>query len=257
MDETIKYFNTSIDDVTCTIAFKFRQRSPDLVIFLHGLGCAMHSFDMAFESPYLRDLSLLSMDFPGFGASSRPERFPYTLKSHAQAIENLLAIYPSHRHHIVAHSMGAAIALLLPENRLKHITTFVNIEGNLIREDCGLISRNSSDVSFETFVKHHFKRTKNPLWNTEYRNFSLDAASPWAFYKSAKSLVYWSESGKLLKIFTALKCRKAYVYGDKNKEAPVLATLEDLEKIPVAGCGHFVMNDNPDHFYRILGQLIG
>ena len=257
MDETIKYFNTSIDDVTCTIAFRFRQRSPDLIIFLHGLGCSMHSFDMAFESAHLEDFSLLSMDFPGFGASSKPERFPYTLQSHAKTIENLLAIYPSHRHHIVAHSMGAAIALLLPEKRLKQITTFTNIEGNLIEEDCGLISRHSSDVSFETFVKHHFKRTKNPLWNTELRKFSLDDASPMAFYKSAKSLVSWSESGKLLKIFTALKCRKTYVYGEKNKRAPVLAALEGVEKIPVPGCGHFVMNDNPEHFCRILGQLIG
>ncbi|MBU0991488.1 MAG: alpha/beta hydrolase [Proteobacteria bacterium] len=256
MDTTVKYFNTSIDDATCNIAFRFRHVSKDLIVFLHGLGCSMKSFDMAFDAKMLDGFSILSLDFLGFGKSSRADHLSYSLESHAEGIEHLLAIYPDYRRHIVAHSMGGAIGLLLSENVLKSITTFINIEGNLIRDDCGLISRESSRVSFETFATNLYKKTRNPIWNTDYRLFSLESASPLAFYKSAKSLVSWSDSGKLLKKFQNLKCRKAYVYGAKNSNARVLKKLDGIQTLGISGSGHFAMNDNAPEFYEKIAQLI-
>ena len=37
--------------------------------------------------------------------------------------------------------------------------------------------------------------------------------------------------------------------------ACVCAQLESIEKIPIAGSGHFMKNDNPDEFYRRLASL--
>jgi pimeloyl-ACP methyl ester carboxylesterase len=130
------------------------------------------------------------------------------------------------------------------------------VEGNLIGEDCGLISREVARMPYDRFEKELFAfiKTRLPAGSRPY--FALDRASPLAFYRSSVSLVAWSDSGQLLKRFKSLTCGKAYLYGERSAMRATLEKLGSVKKIKIPGCGHFPMHENPERFYSELYEFV-
>lgn len=237
------------------IACRTRSSSSDLAVFIHGLGCSKDSFRLAFERPELRDFSLLSFDLPGFGHSSKPEDFSYALEELALVSQAVLKKHRKPRFHVVAHSMGGAVGLLLAGGISNQLISFINIEGNLTRDDCGLLSRRASGLSFESFLQDpSFNRLhRSEKYN---RHLALPQSLPLALYRSARSLCAWSDGGDLLRLFSGLRCRKAYVHGAESHAPAALAPLDGVEILAIPDSGHFPMNENPDAFYPLLGKLL-
>lgn len=225
-----------------------------MVLFLHGLGCSSDSFRNLFDKSYFPGKSLLLIDFMGFGSSAKPEGFPYTMESQAKAVEEVLSLFPGMKIHIAAHSMGGAIALLLSEKSFEQVLSFTNIEGNLIAEDCGILSRGIADLPYEKYVAGLYKRQIKEF--DSHPQLRFDMTTPFVLHRSAVSLVEWSGSGKLLDKFLNLKCRKSYFYGEENSSMPVLDRMAGIEKVMISSAGHGMMTDNPDQFYTLLSQFI-
>lgn len=238
------------------ISVKYRVVSDDLVILIHGLACTKESFDDVWNHPDSSRFSLLAFDLPGFGLSSKPATFSYSMEDHAAVCDAVITLFPHRRYHIVAHSMGGAIGLLLSRKLLTSAISFVNIEGNLISEDCGLISRETISVPYEHFEKKLFPDFRSRFGDKNIFGFSIDTASPQAFYQSAQSLVAWSDSGYLMERFKSLTCKKAYVYGHRNSGMEVLSELGDIPLIEIGDSGHFMMVDNPREFYEKIFSSI-
>lgn len=238
------------------ISVCYRSASQDLIFFLHGLGCSKNSFSKAWDDNSCKEYSLLSIDLPGFGDSARPDNFSYSMEDHAKVCESVLRHFPEKRLHVVGHSMGAAIGLLLSDDFLGSAVSFVNIEGNLISEDCGFISRKAAGIPYNIFQKKIFPALQSRFESEKNRYFSLDTTSTSAFYRSSKSLVAWSDSKKLLGKFKNLTCRKAYFYGEQNTGMKILEDLDDIEKIMISKSGHFPMNDNPGELYSRLYEFL-
>jgi len=152
--------------------------------------------------------------------------------------------------------MGGAIGLLLPSALLNSALTFANLEGNLIGKDCGIVSRKTISVSFQKFENELLPDLRALSKSLGEGRFFLDSALPLGFYKSAESLVRWSDSGDLLSRFKNLRCKKSYFYGEKNSDLDVLHRLNTIEKIMIGRSGHFMMNDNPDEFYTCLRRFL-
>lgn len=237
---------------TYEIASWRRDSGADLIFFIHGLGCSHKSFQAAFSEEALTRFSLVAIDLIGFGASDKPNDFSYDIEDHARICGALLEQLRFDRLHVVAHSMGGAIALLLSSNRL---SSFCNIEGNLTAGDC-VFSKKVRDVSLPEFESALLPRFKAAGWA---RHADLESISPVAFYRSARSLVEWSYSGKLLERFVQLPCRKSYFCGTKE---PPEQTIRELARqtlqppIYVPASGHFVMNENPAAFYSRLTTFL-
>ena len=244
------------------ISIKFKEGSGNLIIFVHGLGCAKESFDDLWDFTGLfKDFSLLTFDLPGFGDSSRPTDFSYTMQDQAEICKALLDTLKPEKVHIVAHSMGGAIGLLLAEKAREKTASFINIEGNLISEDSGPLSRKPMRVSFEEFEKRVLNELKSFVGRSRDRSSQLwlrwyEKSDVLAYHRSSLSLVEWSDSGNLLKKFEGLKINKAYVYGEKNSRLKVLDTLQKIRKISISKSGHFPMIDNPEEFYSILYEVL-
>jgi Alpha/beta hydrolase family len=98
------------------VSTRIRFAGDDLIVFLHGLGCAKESFDAAFDAPTLVNFSICSFDFPGYGGSSRYERSLYSLPEFADIInlvvERLVKDLSPRRVFLVGHSMGGAVSLI-------------------------------------------------------------------------------------------------------------------------------------------------
>ena len=149
LSEGLKSYQTIIDDLELHFVCKYVPNSTEVLLFFHGLACTYDSFKHILDKDYFPDKSFLFVDHVGFGESSKPVNFSYSMKDQAKIIDELLKSMPSWRIHIIAHSMGAAIALLLCNETYKKVKSFANVEGNLIAEDCGIMSRAISEKSYE------------------------------------------------------------------------------------------------------------
>ncbi|MCP5368098.1 MAG: alpha/beta hydrolase [Hyphomicrobiales bacterium] len=242
------------------IARRFRPPpgpGGDLVLFVHGLGCDGGDFAGAWDCQALDGLGLLAPDLPGCGDSPDRGTDAGTVESHAAALAALLAEVDYGRLHIVAHSMGGAPALLLARDGAPRLASFVNIEGNLIAEDCSMMSRRASEMDEALFVGQKFARIVAASARAEdpqTRRWSalLGRCDPAAVHRTCRSLVEWSDGGELLAAFHALAVPEVYAYGERTVLPPVLHAVRGIETKCFKDTGHFVMTENPAAFYPWL-----
>ena len=237
-----------------------RDAGPDLVLFLHGLGCVKECFAGAWEEDALAGLSLLAPDLPGSGASPAPAGFGGAMEEHAAVVREILEEMDFDRLHVVAHSMGGAVGLLVAETARP--ASFICVEGNLIAADCSLLSHRAAATPYDSFVAEKFAglcraaaRSADP---------GLEAWARWAaaadaglFHAACVSLVRWSDSGRLLEIFVGQDGRKAYIHGERSADEDVLAALGPIPVTAIPGSGHFPMIEKPAAFYAAVDAIIG
>lgn len=135
-------------------------QGDDLIFFIHGLGCNSESFSGAWDCAALKEYSLVAFDLPGFGMSSKPTNYSYKMEEQANVCKQLLARFSNKRIHVVAHSVGGAIGLILAQNMM--LASFTSVEGNLIALDCG-VSRRIQAMTEATFVRTGFHQLAGAL----------------------------------------------------------------------------------------------
>lgn len=243
-----------------SIAVIERTGSEELIFFIHGLGCAKEFFIDAWSTPVLEGYSLAAPDLSGFGESSKPPGFSYSMEAHAEVCLKVLKNFPHQKIHIAAHSMGGAVGLIMAESLGERLSSFINIEGNLISPDSSMSSL-SSTLTVEKYHEHMIRLLADATAPLSKGGIKLwyhyiQKAGSIGLYRSARSLAEWSGSGKLLEIFKKLICRKIYIHGDANASMPATKHLEDIPRISIPGSGHFPMNDNSNYFYQSLEAFL-
>lgn len=249
-------FFTDINGESIELAAFVRDAGENLICFLHGLACSKDSFRHFWNRTDFQGYSVLALDLVGFGQSAKPESFSYTMEAQAHVCSEILTKFSDRKLHIVAHSMGGAVALLLLDEILNRAESFVSVEGNMIGADCGIMSRRIMAIPFEKFGSIFFPVLKDKFSKFGEKYTAIEDSSAAAVHRSSKSLVEWSESNKLLERFLELPCRKAYFFGEKSAEHPVMACTGDILKVKIKQSSHFPMNDNPGDFYDELFKFI-
>ncbi len=255
LETGLKEYTGIISGYAISFQCKYNPASGEVILFLHGLACSSDSFNHVFDTDYFPGKSLILIDLPGFGKSSKPETFSYRMEDQASIIEQLLSVLPFNKIHIAAHSMGGAVALLFSPGFYSRVMTFANIEGNLVGEDCGFLSRGVIKDSLDGYKKHLYE--KQLLEFKDHPQLHFDLSSPLAVYKSAQSLVKWSDSGELLRKFKNLVCKKSYFYGEVNKDLHVIHKLDFAGKYMISNSGHGMTTENPEEFFTKLADFIG
>jgi len=246
-----------------TLAALSRDGRRDLVLFLHGLGCVKENFLPLWDAPELAGMALLAPDLPGHGASQGLPPDSWTMAGMTRALHELLAGRPrrTDRLHIVAHSMGGAPGLLLARRSPIRLATFVNLEANLVAEDCALFSRRVAETEPSRFRDEKFARLKARARDSDdpvVRAWAgwMEACPTAALHASASSLVAWSDGGTLLEVFRALGVPKAYICGERSAIPEVLARIEGIPTYRIPECGHFAMLEKPAELSRLLGTVL-
>jgi pimeloyl-ACP methyl ester carboxylesterase len=247
-------------DIQFNIALRCRKKRRELIFFIHGLGCAKEHFDDVWSFERLNEYSIMAPDLPGFGESPGHQNFSYDLQDHAEVCKQVIDHLPDVRVHIVGHSMGGAVGLLLSDMIEERLESFVNVEGNLISQ-AGNISRRNASATFEEFQKKRLPGmilataiSREPgmkLWSG-----CIKKSDKKGLYLSSRSLAEWSGSGILLEKFKGLACKKIYVYGEANSYMKVLRMLDGIPTACISKSGHFPMNDNPVEFYNTVADFL-
>jgi len=244
-----------------SVSVRERIDGPDLVLFVHGIGCVKESFDGAWEADGLSGYSLLAPDLPGHGGSPLPDDFACTMENFAAMLRELLGQYRFQRLHVVTHSLGGAPGFLLVRPGELPLASFTNIEGNLVAEDCSMLSRRAAASPFETFRDVNLRKLLLAAAESEDKGLRLWArwarsSHPRAIHQCSISLVEWTDSGQLLQIYRGLAVPRIYVHGERSANPPAIAAIRDLSVAEIPDCGHFVMNERPDLFYPLLARFI-
>ncbi len=237
------------------LSVRFREDGDDLVLFVHGLGCSKDIWRAAWQRPELRGKSLLALDLPGFGHSAKPPEFSADLASYASVLGALIDAHALRRIDLVAHSMGGSIALLLPSQVLSRLKNLVLVEPRLFSSSCG-IAPVAAGVSLDEFRRSVFPGIRQKMSDDLNTRFDLDRADSDAFYASSHSLMEWSAQRALLEQFQQADCRKYFIYGTENRHLQELNFIAPALTVPIRHASHFVMNDNPDHFYESLLSIL-
>jgi pimeloyl-ACP methyl ester carboxylesterase len=212
-------------DNTFEVSSNFRKGSEESILFIHGLGCSKDSFKDVWNFSEFKNYTILTFDLLGFGDSSKSKEFSYTMEEHAEICALLIEKLKLDEVHVVGHSMGGAIGLLLIEKNPSKIMSFINLEGNLVGEDC-TFSREAIRYSLEDFENGFFTDFTSSIKNLKDLATStrlstrlfyrwLSKSDPYAFYRSSESLVKWSDSGRLLNMFIDVDIKRYYVFGEE------------------------------------------
>ncbi len=115
---------------------EFRKGRGESILLIHGLGCLKESFEGIWSLPRFRRHAILALDLPGFGDYNRKKNFSYTLEEHAEVWRLVVEKLGLQRIHLVGHSMGGAVGLLVAKRVPSKIMSFTSLESNLIGADC-------------------------------------------------------------------------------------------------------------------------
>lgn len=240
------------------VALAYKPGNQEMLLCIHGLGCDKSSFEQIRQYSSLFPQQILLVDLLGFGASEQPmvsDQFSYTMAQQAQMLCALLNDFEFNKLSIVAHSMGGAVALSLPEILLASLHCFINVEGNLIEEDC-FFSARMCDAGLAEFKTKKFPRFRQRVSDQAYVAEPLSRCSDEAFYYSAQDLVAASNGKQLITNYRQLSGRNIYVYGERNKAIPVLGVLAGNKLLEIADAGHFIMQDAPEIFYPKVAEML-
>lgn len=231
------------------------------VMCFHGLGSSPRAFDAIATSFAAKACAFECPCFSGFGARSRETVADKPLTDTVLEIRREILARDLSQLILIGHSVGGIVAVRVAASFPERIAAVISVEGNLVAEDCGTMSRDLANCQTLEHVEIHRDRlialadgTKSTGWKGWVDDLRL--ASPDTLRKYARDAVEESEKGDLAKIFSALPCRKLYVHGDEYLGHPVLGKLKGVPVLHISSAGHFVMQDQPEAFGRVVSEML-
>jgi pimeloyl-ACP methyl ester carboxylesterase len=252
-------------NTTYRIEYFIRPGRQRVILFVHGLGGAKENFWLATQSRWLDEYTLIAFDNPGTGNSSYFEETPLQVDDLVEITSRFIEALNLNDLILVGASMGGLITLHYLRQTDRKVNAYINIEGNLMPEDCMFSSKvvlhEYKHFSQTVFPKSIQEMRQHP--STGYRviadNLLLNTHVK-AYYDYSFQTVSYSATGALLEQFLNLSTHRLFIYGDQNKSLSYLPTLRqsDVMVQEISGSDHFVFYDNPAMMYQgIAGFLCG
>ncbi|KAA3615064.1 MAG: alpha/beta hydrolase [Calditrichaeota bacterium] len=246
-------------EVSCFV----RPGGSSTLLFLHGLGCAKNDFYGATQNQYLKEMTLIGIDFPGCGNSSYPEKARFGIDDLVNITDLVLDKLNPGKIVVLGHSMGGLVGLLFTEKFPAKVTAFINVEGNLAGSDC-FFSRKVAGMERGEFINHAFEKyifrvkINQNKGLQEHAKILKKYASAAAMRDVCPTLVSYSEEEDVLKRFLDLRMPVQFIYGSQNNKLPYLPALKNSHcKIDeISSSGHFPFYENPDLFYEVIAKFI-
>ncbi len=233
----------------------------DRVLLLHGWGGSIDSWLPVTKDLLAKSYQVLAIDFPGFGKSDPPPE-PWGVPQYATALQELLDRLDFRPTHVVGHSFGGRVAIVLAAERPEQVNKLVLVAAAGIRT-----------VSSRVRVVRTLTKTVKTV-------FSLPGLSTFrprvqsALNRRFASSDY-QQAGELRDTFVKvvnqdlrdyarrIKAPTLLIWGDKDTEtlmaeAQVLnSCIPDSGLVVLQGGGHYAYLEQFVKFSIILNQFLG
>lgn len=246
------------------IEYFYRPGKRETIVLLHGLGGSKENYYEACKSDALADHTLIFPDNPGTGNSTYYEDDLLNVDHLAQITKLFIDQLNLQRFILCGTSMGGLTTLLLLRTPARHkVRAYINIEGNLLPEDC-MFSSKVIAYDFNTFASQVFPQTIIDMksnGNTGYHiianNLELNT-NVRSYYNYSFQTVAYSSTGELLKQFIALTIPKVFIYGEENRSLTYIEELirNGVNVQEIANSNHFVFYDNPKQLYDVMAKFV-
>lgn len=246
------------------IEYFIRHGDKGTILFVHGLGGAKENFWEALKSSDLKNYCLIGFDNPGTGNSTYYEDAPLEVDDLAEITRHFIKSFDLKDFILVGASMGGLTTLKYLEHEgSQNIKAYINIEGNLMPEDCmfssKVVSHTYEHFSTEVFPQtiKDMKRNGNPGYYVIANNLELNTNVKSYFHYSFQTVKH-SSTGKLLQQYLDLNIPRLFIYGERNKNLSYIPRLKEkgLQLKMIPDSDHFVFYDNPKELYRAIAEFI-
>lgn len=246
------------------IEYFYRQGDEETLVLFHGLGGAKENYYEACKSDALAGHTLLFFDNPGTGNSTYYNDVPLDVDDLAAISALFIDQFDLPEFILCGTSMGGLTTMLYLRGRGRSkVKAYINIEGNLMPEDC-MFSGKVVTYDFDTFASEVFpdtieemKARKNTGYHMIANNLELNTNVK-SYYNYSFQTVEYSATGKLLDQLIALTIPKIFIYGQKNRSLSYIRALLDnkmnVKEIPKSD--HFIFYDNPKDLYQTMGDFV-
>lgn len=239
------------------------------LLWLHGWQCTSSGELLeAAVQPSLAGRRSLLVDFLGHGYSDRPERFGYTMDDHADTVVALIDALGLPECGIVAHSMGATVAIQVAATRPDVVSLLVLAEGgpdiaDPEPNDPGRLA----DQSEVDFVATGYPALLDGLAEAGRADTAGIAAvhvgitrlvDPRAIYREARSMD--SADGRALAaVLVGLAMSRWYLRGELSEPEPEYERFLEESGIGlriVPGTGHAMGLQNPAGLAATVAEVL-
>ncbi|MFQ6040808.1 MAG: alpha/beta fold hydrolase [Candidatus Poribacteria bacterium] len=232
----------------------------DSVVLLHGWGGQSSSFKPVFDF-LIKSYKVYMLDLPGFGRSGIP---PHTWGTfnYASFVSKVFAKLGITKAHIIGHSFGGRIAIVLAANFSKLVDKLILVNSAGIRP-----KRTVKYYAFITIAKigkillspkiwgRYGERVKNALYNLvgseDYRNAG-----------ELRDVLVKVVNEDLRALLPRIEVPTLLVWGGKDKKTPILYAKIMEEKIKnshlviLKDAGHFSYLDEFPQFCCIISEFL-
>jgi len=260
----IKVFTTAYKNRSYELEYFIRYGTKETILFVHGLGGSKENFWEAHQSTALNEHTIVCFDNPGTGNSSYYEDQVLDMDDLVELISQFIIHLNLSNFILAGASMGGLITLLYLKDKIDHqVKAYINIEGNLLPEDC-MFSSKVVQHGLSSFCEHIFpvaiaemKQNGNPGYYIIANNLELNT-NVVSYYHYSFPTVAYSATGELLNQFLTLKIPRLFIYGEKNAHLSYLPKLsaDDLRVVMIEESDHFVFYDQPKKMYLAIADFI-
>lgn len=261
---TTRFLEIDYQDRPYRLSYFQRIGHKGTLLLLHGLGGAKENFEWATCHPALEGYNLLSFDNPGTGDSTYFPDQPLQIDDLVQITRQFILGTIEGPFFLAGASMGGLTMLKYLEHYgTESILGLINIEGNLMPEDC-MFSGKVIRYKLRAFKASGFQesiaamRTNSSCgYQTIAHNIELNT-DPDSYYHYSFQTVSYSASGALYDAFLALDLPRIFLHGDQNGDLSYLPGLRgsEVEVQEVPNADHFLFYDNPKALYAAVGDFI-
>jgi pimeloyl-ACP methyl ester carboxylesterase len=260
----IKFIDIELRNRTYRLEYFNRSGHNGTILFVHGLGGAKENFWEATKAYSLKGYELICFDNPGTGNSTYYADEPLNVDDLAFFLDAFIQRLNLKDIILAGASMGGVITLLYFQSAgVDNIKAYINIEGNLMPEDC-MFSSKVVQYSYEHFATTVFDETIRNMkkqGNAGYyiiaNNLELNTNVQSYYYYSFQTVAF-SATGELLQQFLALEIPRLFLFGEKNQHLSYLPQLkgENLKCHMVTDSDHFIFYDNPKEMYQTMTDFL-
>jgi pimeloyl-ACP methyl ester carboxylesterase len=246
------------------IEYFFREGHKETILFIHGLGGAKENYLESCKADSLAEYTLICFDNPGTGNSTYYDDFLLDVDDLTQITSLFIEQLNITKFILCGTSMGGLTTLLyLKRGGLSKVKAYVNIEGNLMSEDC-MFSSKVVTYDYDTFRSQIFPNTIVDMKNNGNTGYHIIAnnlqlnTNVKSYYNYSFQTVSYSATGELLNQYLTMEIPKVFIYGQENSSLSYIPKLlqNGMTVKEISDSNHFVFYDNPKELYDTIGDFI-